>query len=126
MSSKLITDYRKEPMNSVVEVRRMLEDDPDNPDLLDWLAFVYYTNQMWDEAIEVYKKLLLQGFRVPQQRLYLGNVLYKKGLVSAAISEWQKVTEIEPDGSHGKKAKARLEEARAAESSTRPDGKGDR
>lgn len=111
--TKLITDYRKEPMDSVNEVRKMLEADPENPDLLDWMAFVYYTNDMWDSAISIYRKLLQQGFRPASQRLYLGNSLYKKGLLTAAIAEWEQAATMDPDGTVGKKARARLEDARS-------------
>lgn len=112
VSEKIITEYRKEPMDSVREVLKMLEADPENPELQDWLAFVYYTNEMWDAAVDIYKKLIKQGFRVASQRLYLGNALYKKGLHSAAISEWLRVAELDPTGPLGRKARKRLDEAR--------------
>jgi len=108
MSDRFITDYRKEPLDQVAEVRRMLEADPNNPELMDWLAFVYYSNKMWDAAIQLYEKLLAQGYRPPTQRLYLGNALYKKGLRVLALNEWRKAIELDDDGSVTKKARERI------------------
>lgn len=114
MSERFITDYRKEPLDQVAEVRKMLEADPDNPELQDWLAFVYYSNGMWDAAIALYEKLIKQRYRVPSQRLYLGNALYKKGLKVLAINEWRKAEELDKDGNVAKKARERISTAEAA------------
>lgn len=111
MADRLITEYRKEPLDTVQEVRKMLEADPDNPELMDWLAFVYYSNHMWDAAIQLYERLVKQGYRAATQRLYLGNALYKKGLKTVAIQEWKKCIELDKTGNVAKKAQARLEEA---------------
>lgn len=115
MSERFITDYRKEPLDQVAEVRKMLEADPDNPELLDWLAFVYYSNGMWDAAVSIYEKLIKQGYRVPSQRLYLGNALFKKGLKVLALNEWRKAEELDKNGSVARKARDRIQSAMASE-----------
>lgn len=115
MSDRFITDYRKEPLDQVAEVRRMLEADPQNPELMDWLAFVYYSNQMWDQAVQLYEKLITAGYRPATQRLYMGNALYKKGLKVLAINEWRKAIELDDDGSVTKKAQDRITSAQEAD-----------
>lgn len=108
MGDRFITDYRKEPLDQVAEVRKMLEADPDNSELQDWLAFVYYSNGMWDASIRIYEKLIRNGYRVPTQRLYLGNALFKKGLKVLALNEWRKAAELDGNGSVARKARERL------------------
>lgn len=108
LSDRFITDYRKEPLDQVAEVRKMLEADPDNSELQDWLAFVYYSNGMWDASIRIYEKLIRNGYRTPTQRLYLGNALYKKGLRVLALNEWRKAAELDESGSVARKARERI------------------
>jgi tetratricopeptide (TPR) repeat protein len=96
----------------------MLEADPENSELQDWLAFVYYSNGMWDAAIRVYEKLIRNGYRVPTQRLYLGNALFKKGLRVLALNEWRKAAEIDDHGTIARKAKERILSVEDAPSSS--------
>ena len=109
-----ITEYTEGSGEGIDEVRMMLKNDPDNLDLQDWLAFMLYTNNELDEAIELYKKLLSANHRPENQHFYLGNAYYKKGLTKLAIEEWKRVVELDPESKMGGKAKVRLEQAQAA------------
>jgi len=106
-----ITEYTEGSGEGIDEVRMMLKNDPDNVDLQDWLAFMLYTNNELDEAIELYKKLLSANHRPDNQHFYLGNAYYKKGLTKLAVEEWKRVVELDPESKMGKKAKVRLEQA---------------
>ncbi len=106
-----ITEYTEGSGEGIEEVRDMLKNDPDNLDLLDWLAFMLYTNNQLDEAIEIYKNLLGKSHKSETQHYYLGNAFCKKGLVKLAIEEWKQVVALDADGKLGKKAAVRIEQA---------------
>jgi len=106
-----ITEYTQGSGEGIDDVRLMLQSDPDNVDLLDWLAFMLYTNNTLDEAIELYKRLLGLNHRPDNQHFYLGNAYLKKGLSKLAIQSWKKVIELAPNGKLARKAKVRIEQA---------------
>lgn len=108
-----ITEYTEGSGEGIEEVRAMLSADPENLDLQDWLAFMLYTNNQLDEAIEIYKKLLGQNHKSETQHYYLGNAYCKKGLIQLAIEEWKRVVEIDSESKLAKKAAVRIEQAQA-------------
>jgi len=106
-----ITEYTEGSGEGIDDVETMLKADPDNVDLQDWLAFLYYTNNRLDEAIDLYKKLLASGHKADTQYFYLGNAYYKKGLSQLAVEQWKKSLEVAPTGPMARKAQARIDEA---------------
>lgn len=106
-----ITEYTEATGEGIGDVQSMLAADPDNIDLMDWLAFLFYSNNRLDEAIDLYKRLLSQGHKPESQYFYLGNAYYRKGLQTLAIQQWKKCIEAEPTSSMARKAQARIEEA---------------
>lgn len=106
-----ITEYTEGSGEGIDEVRLMLQNDPENLDLQDWLAFMLYTNNQLDEAIELYKRLLTSNHRSENQHFYLGNAYFKKGLVKLAVEEWKRVVLLDPESKLGQKAKVRIEQA---------------
>lgn len=105
-----ITEYTKGSGEGIDDVRLMLQSDPDNVDLLDWLAFMLYTNNSLDEAIELYKRLLALNHRPDNQHFYLGNAYCKKGLSKLAVESWKKVIELAPASKLARKAQVRIEQ----------------
>ncbi len=108
-----ITEYTEGSGEGIGEVRAMLEADPENLDLQDWLAFMLYTNNELDEAILIYKKLLARDHKSETQHYYLGNAYCKKGLVQLAIEEWKRVVLIDAESKLAKKAAVRIEQAQS-------------
>lgn len=105
-----ITEYTEATGEGIDDVEAMLSVDPDNPDLMDWLAFLYYTNNRLDEAIDLYRKLLALGHKPESQYFYLGNAYFRKGLRSLSIEQWKRCVEVAPTSSMARKAQARIEE----------------
>ncbi len=106
-----ITEYTEgTDSQGIADVEALLAGDPDNPDLQDWLAFLYYTNNRLDQAIELYRKLLAKGHKVDTQYFYLGNAYYKKGLTQLAVEQWRRSLETGPNGPMARKAQARIHE----------------
>ena len=71
-------------------MERMLEQDPDNLQLLDWLAFMYYSNDEVDKAIASYQRIIRLEPGNASQHYYLGNCYCKKGLLEEARREWKR------------------------------------
>lgn len=108
-----ITEYTEATGEGIEDVEAMLKIDPENMDLTDWLAFLYYTNNRLDDAIEMYRRLLSNGHKPESQYFYLGNAYFKKGLSQLAIEQWKRCVETDPTSSVARKAQARIEEATA-------------
>jgi tetratricopeptide (TPR) repeat protein len=105
-----ITEYTEATGEGIDDVEAMYAADPSNPDLMDWLAFLYYTNNRLDEAIGLYRKLLSVGHKPESQYFYLGNAYFRKGLRSLSIEQWKRCVEVAPASSMARKAQARIEE----------------
>ena len=56
-AGEILTKYTSGSGEGIPEVEKLLEGDPNNVDLLDWLAFMYYSNDNIDKAIETYTRL---------------------------------------------------------------------
>ncbi len=108
-----ITEYTENSTEGIEDVERMLENDPDNLDLADWVAFLYYSNNLLDKAIATYRRLLAADHRAESQYFYLGNAYYKKGLQQLAVEQWKRCITTDPDGPNARKAQARIDECLA-------------
>ena len=76
---------------SIEQAEEMLRNDPENEQVMDWLAFMYYTNDLVEKAIELYVKLITRKQDKPEYYFYLANCYYKSGLFSDAIENWEHV-----------------------------------
>lgn len=104
-----ITEYKEGgDAEGIKSVESMLQTDPENVDLMDWLAFLYYSNNRLDDAINLYKKLLAKQHKVDTQYFYLGNAYYKKGLTQVAIEQWKRAVAAAPGSPMARKAEARI------------------
>lgn len=109
----LVTQYHAGTGEGIEELEKQLEEDPDNPDILDWLAFTYYTNQMLEKAVETYQRAIAIDYDNSDRHFYLANAYYKLGQVDRALEEWEIVISLKPDSKQAKKAEERIEKAKA-------------
>lgn len=93
------------------QIATLLELEPDNPDLLEWMAYRLYVRGHFPEAIEAYQDLYQRGHRPARQLLYLGNSHYKLGQVDEALEAWRKTVQLFPALQEARKAKARMTKA---------------
>ena len=93
------------------DVKRMLDESPDDPNLMDWYAFLCYSHGQLDESIELYEKLLERGSKKLEHHFYLANARYKKGDVKGAITHWRTVVQKAPGKKLGKKSALRIKNA---------------
>jgi tetratricopeptide (TPR) repeat protein len=107
-----LTTYKKGTGAGVDEIKELLKSEPDNRQLKEWLAFALYTNDMLDEAINVYLELLEDKDNDPISHFYLANSYFKAGYSDAAQEEWKRVSEISPESAIAQKEISRIKSAR--------------
>jgi tetratricopeptide (TPR) repeat protein len=107
--SELLTKYTAGSGDGIQEVEKLLEGDPGNVDLLDWLAFMYYSNNEIDKAIDTYKRALEIRPDNENQHYYLGNSYYKKNMMDEAKKSWSEVIRLKPSSKIAKNAQERIE-----------------
>lgn len=106
---ELLTKYTAGTGEGINEVEKLLEGDPNNVDLLDWLAFMYYSNNNIDKAIETYKRALAIKPDNENQHYYLANSYFKKNLNAEAKKEWSEVIRLKPNSKIAKNAQERID-----------------
>lgn len=106
---ELLTKYSAGTGEGINEVEKLLEGDPNNVDLLDWLAFMYYSNANIDKAIETYKRALDIKPDNENQHYYLGNSYFKKKMMTEARQEWSEVIRLKPNSKIAKNAQERID-----------------
>lgn len=115
-SDAVVTRYTTPKDVGLVEkVRGLLAATPDNKELLDWYAFLLYSNGMLDEAIQRYEGLVHGGSEKPDHFFYLGNAYYKKNRMVEAMEAWKIAVELAPDSKIGKKAVQRIEAVKSGQ-----------
>lgn len=106
---ELLTKYTAGTGEGINEVEKLLEGDPNNVDLLDWLAFMYYSNNSIDKAIETYKRALAIKPDNENQHYYLANSYFKKSMNAEAKKEWNEVIRLKPNSKIAKNAQERID-----------------
>ncbi|MGM0599641.1 MAG: tetratricopeptide repeat protein [Candidatus Rifleibacteriota bacterium] len=106
---ELLTKYTAGTGEGINEVEKLLEGDPNNVDLLDWLAFMYYSNNNIDKAVETYKRALAIKPDNENQHYYLANSYFKKGMNAEAKKEWNEVIRLKPNSKIAKNAQERID-----------------
>jgi hypothetical protein len=90
-------------------IKALIARNPEDPETQDWLAFSLYSNNLLDEAIEWYTKLITKGSRREEHFFYCGNAFFKKGDVAKAVKLWTVSAKIRPEGAIAKKSRLRIE-----------------
>jgi tetratricopeptide (TPR) repeat protein len=108
----IVTGYSGVPLSGIEELRRVVDQKPDSLQLKDMLAFMLYSNDRLDEALEVFRELAGRGHNVANQLLYLGNIYYRKGLLQLALTEWDKCRRAAPNSEEAAKASERARKVR--------------
>lgn len=104
----LLTQYTSGDGGGVEEMERMLERDPNNLQLLDWLAFMYYSNNDAVKAIATYRRIIAIEPNNASQHYYLGNCFFKNNEIERAIEEWNLVVQLKPGSKYARKAQERM------------------
>jgi tetratricopeptide (TPR) repeat protein len=85
-----------------------LKENPGNLDLMDWVAFAYYSNGEMEQAIGYYQRLVAAAPGNASYHYYLGNALHKQGNLEAARNHWSKVMILDATGGFAERANRKL------------------
>ncbi len=108
----MVTQYQPGTGEGIGELEEQLKQDPENPDLLDWLAFMYYSNKKYQEAIDTYRRAIAINYDNEHQHYYLANSYYQLGQIERAIEEWEVVLELKPGSKLAHNAEERIEKSK--------------
>lgn len=106
-----VTSYSVEDsaVGELGELEKLRSENPDNTEVLEWLAFRYYTVKRYSESIDVYMDLIRRGHRAGVQYFHLGNAYYKMGRYEMAVGAWKKTILLLPKDPKARKAQARID-----------------
>ena len=109
-----IRTFTKFKMRISPEDLRKLEEhvknNPENLDYLDWAAFAFYSNGLFEKAITAYRKLISSRPDNASYHYYLANSLFKNGEVDSARMEWKKVIRIDTRGQFAVRSRRKLKQ----------------
>lgn len=90
-----------------------LAKNPNDVDLLDFVASAYYRSKKMDRAMELYSKVTELDPERASGWYFLGNCLYQLNHKQNAKECWEMVLELDSKGAFARKAKANLAEFKA-------------
>lgn len=106
-----ITNYAKASDTAELgKMEELLQKDPNSIPLLEWIAFMYYTSENQQRAIELYEKLVDLDGSNEGHHYYLANLYFKTNDKAKAIEHWQKVISLNPSSKFAEKARHLIEE----------------
>jgi len=103
------TKYARSDGSGIAEVESLLGQDPDNVAVLDWAAFLNYSNGQFDRALVLYKNLIEKDPENLQAYYYVGNIFCRTGRYPEAARHWRILLERFPDHKLARRAKPRLQ-----------------
>lgn len=115
----LMSEAPEEDGQQLDQIASLLSQDPDNPDLLEWMAYRLYVRGHLDEAIEAFRDLLARGHRPARQLLYLGKSSFKKGRLEDARNAWRRLVHEYPTVAEARKAERLMARLQATAGATR-------
>jgi tetratricopeptide (TPR) repeat protein len=107
-----VTTYQAsedETLTEIQQLKDMLEKNPANLDIKEWLAFKLYSVGDYQNAEGLFRDLILADHRAGVQNFYLGNLLAKTGREQEAVSCWKATIALIPKDVKAKKAQARID-----------------
>ena len=108
-SNEAMTQYAKcADSEELKHAEQLIEEDPENLSLLEWVAFLHYTNGNYERSIELFKKLVKMDAKNEGHLYYLANSLYKVQKLTLARMYWKKVIMTNPEGKFAEKSRGLL------------------
>lgn len=106
-----ITNYAKASDSAELQkMEELLAKDPDSVPLLEWIAFMYYTSDSYDRAVELYQKLVKLDSKNEANHYYLANLYLKLKQKDRAVEHWNRVISLNPVSKFADKAKHLIDE----------------
>ncbi len=109
-----VTQYNMTIDSKMVQkLRQKAALNPGDRMTCEWLAFALYSNNLLEEAIDYYQKLIDVFEPREEYYFYCANAFYKRGNIARAISMWRVACKMAPDTMIARKSTARADRAEA-------------
>lgn len=105
-----MTDYSVTAPEEITRVETMLRTLPETPHLSEYLAFLYYSAQRFQDAEAIYEALLAQDHAPARQHFHLGNCRLRQGWPAEARAHWTLCLDASPEPGVAERARRRLAE----------------
>lgn len=96
--------------SEISHAEELVRQQPDDLQVVEYLAFLYYGARRYPEAIELYRQLLAAEHRRPEQLFHLGNCYARVGDPIRARSHWRQCLSASPGPGLASRVHKRLEE----------------
>jgi len=107
---RVFSVHTRHTAETLESTRKLIEADPRNRELLDWYAYMLYSNECYSEAADVYMRLLEQEQGSVEHLYYLGCCLYRVGRTEDAVARWQEAVKLAPTSLYGAKCREKVEQ----------------
>ena len=104
-------DGSSDTLEEIKQLQTMHDQNPDNLDIKEWLAFKLYSAGQYENAEGLFRELIVKSHRSGVQNFYLGNLLAKTGREPEAILCWRQTVSLIPNDVKAKKAQARIDKS---------------
>lgn len=110
-----LTSYKNRQVSEedIRNLESLLEQNPDDIQVLDWVAFAHYCAGGYDRAVELYRRCIDREPQTASYYYFLGNALYKLSLEEQAAEAWQMASNLDRNGQFRKRALERLSHIKA-------------
>ena len=92
----VVTSHDAPNYEQIASAKAKLDEDPNNPMILDWYAFLLYSAKRIPEAIAVYEKLIDNHEPSANAFYYLGNAYLKMSDLNKAVKCWDRLKQVDP------------------------------
>lgn len=92
----------------LARIEARLQENPDDLNLMDWVAFMFYSHGVPHKALQYYQRLLDKRPGNASYHYFLGNLWARQGDSERAHHHWSKVIELDLEGDYADKARGRL------------------
>ncbi|MBI4864376.1 MAG: tetratricopeptide repeat protein [Candidatus Riflebacteria bacterium] len=110
----LVTRVEQGEMPGLDQLENALQADPENVELLEMLAYIYYCSKDLDKSIASYLRAVKANPSNEVNHYYLANAYYLGKDPNKAIAHWGKVIEVNPQSRYGPRARERIDKVKQA------------
>jgi tetratricopeptide (TPR) repeat protein len=110
-----LTSYKNRQVSEeeLANLESLLEQNPDDIQVLDWVAFAHYCAGGYARAVELYRRCIDREPQTASYYYFLGNALYKQANEAEAVEAWEMACNLDRQGPFRKKAQERLGHVKA-------------
>jgi len=109
-----LTQYQSKNVSEeeLKNLESLLSENPDDIQIIDWVAFANYCSGNLARAVELYRRCIDREPQTASFYYFLGNALYRQGAEPDAVAAWEMAISQDRTGMFRKKAQERLDKVR--------------